>query len=220
MYLVFDIETTGLVKCEQFNVYPPYTDLKEYDRARIIQIAWVVLDKDLRIKEQKMYLIKPNGFKIPKSKYHRLNDDICNMYGVDFAVAAMDLLHTARRCNMLISHNILFDVNVLMSYLYRYNLSEPLERVKKMYKFCTSVNSAETLQIPLFYDSVHNNMVYKYPSLKELYKFLFKSELREMHHDALYDSIICAMCFTMLQKIKASESAVPRGCSQFRINNE
>jgi DNA polymerase III epsilon subunit-like protein len=60
MYLFFDTETTGFPK----NWKAPLTDLDNWPR--MVQIALILGDKkDNRI-EQQDYIIKPEGFKIPK----------------------------------------------------------------------------------------------------------------------------------------------------------
>ena len=62
MYLIFDIETTGLVKCEKFNLYPHFSDNEKYDTSRIVQIAWVVLDINFKTIDKKSYIIKKDNF--------------------------------------------------------------------------------------------------------------------------------------------------------------
>ena len=66
MYLFFDTETTGFPK----NWNAPVTDLDNWPR--MVQIAWILGDKQGNRIEQQDHIIKPEGFKIPKdaSKVH------------------------------------------------------------------------------------------------------------------------------------------------------
>jgi len=79
MFLIFDTETTGLPK----NWKAPITDTSNWPRC--IQIAWQLHDKYGNLKENKSFIIKPDGFDIPYESE--------NIHGIatDLAVAAGDV---------------------------------------------------------------------------------------------------------------------------------
>lgn len=61
MYLFFDTETTGLPR----NWKAPVTDLDNWPR--MVQIAWVLSDNTGNRIETKDFIIKPEGYIIPRS---------------------------------------------------------------------------------------------------------------------------------------------------------
>lgn len=190
-YLVFDIETTNLVKCPGFNIYPDITKNEPYDSARMVQIGWVVLDNDLKIIEKKNYIIKRDGFNIEKSNYHNITNEISDIHGVRFEIVMQDFGLALYNCEYIVAHNVLFDFHVLANHLFRYRLTHMLACLLSKKKFCTSVESTNILKIPLRYS---NSAIYKFPSLKEAYRYYFDSEF-ENHHDALSDAVACSKVF-------------------------
>lgn len=194
-YLVFDLETTNLVNCPGFNIYPDISDNKAYDSARIVQIGWVVLDKSMKIVEKKSYIIKRDGFAIKKSNYHTITNEISDVNGVLFEIVMQDFNIALHKCECIIAHNILFDFHVLANHLYRYDFHCMLYNLISKKKFCTSIESTNILKIPL----PHRHSVYKFPSLKEVYRHYFHKEF-ENHHDALSDALACSQVFIQILK--------------------
>lgn len=193
MYLVFDIESTGLVQCNEFNLYPDFRDVSKYDSARIIQVAWVVLDITFTVIEKKSYIIKRDNFNITNDEFHGISNEISDIQGIDFELAMLDFFTALHKCDMIISHNILFDFNVLANHLYRYDLYDIFYEFNQKLRFCTSFESQMVLKLPMPYKC----FIYKLPSLQELYTFYFNKEI-DNAHDALSDSIACADCFVLL----------------------
>jgi DNA polymerase III epsilon subunit-like protein len=106
MYLVIDSETTGFPRCG----YSQYEDLNgsfsnmvAYDKARLVSVAWVVLDADLKEKvgSRKSYTVNANT---------NLYDVLCSLKNDldEFQVKVM------------VAHNLKFVYKVLMSECYRY----------------------------------------------------------------------------------------------------
>ena len=200
MYLVFDLETTGLVPCLGFNIYPPFSDNKSYDNARIIQMAWVVLDKNYKIIEEKNYIIKRDGFNIHKNKFHRITNEISDSKGVKFEIVVLDFMEALKKTELIIAHNVISDTNILLNHLYRYKQVQIFRKFISIPKFCTSIESAGILKIPLPY----REGIYKYPSLQELYTFYFKRQIHNAH-DAMSDTKACAECFIEIHKTYVKE---------------
>jgi DNA polymerase III epsilon subunit-like protein len=194
MYLIFDLETTGLVKLNKgFNNYPIFSDNESYDSARIVQIAWIVLDFDFDLIEQKSYIIKRDNFEISNSSFHNITNERSDIEGVDFEIVMMDFAKALNKCTTIVAHNILFDYNVLLNHLYRYDASELQSKVTSRIRFCTSAESADVVKISMPYKC----KFYKFPSLQELYEFYFKEKF-DGAHDALEDTRACARCFIIL----------------------
>lgn len=81
-----------------------------------------------------------------------------------------DFYRALHKSSAIVSHNTMFDCNVLSNHLWRYQMGDILDLFIKMPTYCTSVNSTNILKIPLY----GNPDTYKYPSLKELYFHFFK----------------------------------------------
>lgn len=84
-----------------------------------------------------------------------------------------DFYRSLKKTHLVISHNIMFDCNVVANHLWRYNLYNILDKFLTMPIFCTSINSTNILKIPLR----GNSGKFKYPSLSELYFHYFKQTL-------------------------------------------
>ena len=71
MYVFFDTETTGLPR----NWKAPVTDLDNWPR--LVQLAWLVFDKDGNELAFADHIVRPDGFTIPKdaSDVHRITTE-------------------------------------------------------------------------------------------------------------------------------------------------
>jgi hypothetical protein len=195
-----DLETNGLPKQVSFNVYYPYTQLHYYNSSRIIQIAVIIYDVDVKTGEFKLvnqhsYIIKPDGFSINNAHIHRITNGIANTTGVSFVDAMNRLKDDFISCDTLIAHNVLFDKNVLLSELHRYKLDLLIYAVNKMHYFCTSYGCQNITKIKCYAKK------FKQPRLTELYKFLFKKDIVNAH-DAMVDTRALADCFIEMYKKK------------------
>jgi DNA polymerase III subunit epsilon len=188
MYFVFDLETSGLPKKTTSKLFGPiYKDLDKYDTARIVSISWIVLDATLNNVCCEYHVVKPEGFEVPEasSRIHGITHQYALANGITLDDVFSKIAFTMRKhqCNTVVSHNIFFDRNVLLSELYRNSKYNGLfYNIMKMDLFCT-MQRGKTL--------MKNN---KNPKLKELYEFLFNMELKNAHN-ALHDTMNCAECF-------------------------
>lgn len=204
-----DLETTGLPKQLKFNEYHPYTQLKYYDGARIVQIALIIYDVpdstnqssvdekevDSKLVADHTYVVKPDGFEIRNSHIHRISHAMALFAGIEFKEVINKIWDDLKVCDVLIAHNIIFDRNVLLSELHRYGLNEPIYKINTMKYFCTSKGCTNITRIR------RNLLEFKQPRLSELYKFLFKKDLQDAH-DALIDTRALVDCFMELRKRK------------------
>ena len=77
-YLFIDTETTGLPN--DYNA--PSSDVNNWPR--LVQLSWILTDKKGNIDSEINYIIKPNGFVIPKlaSNLHGITNEMANSEGV------------------------------------------------------------------------------------------------------------------------------------------
>lgn len=194
MFLVFDVETTGLPRMTQNKRFANFKWPKYYDTSRIVSISWVNLDKNYKRVSSNYCLIKPDDFNIPEdaTKIHGITNDVALQYGVPIEEMFKNLNQTLLETKQLVSHNIRFDKAILLSELYRYNEMELLERLNRMDEYCTMMNGKKHLKAK------------KWPKLAELYQSLFDKEMIGAH-DAFHDTVHCMDCFIKLQNEAALE---------------
>ncbi len=185
-----DLETTGLPTTISFYKYYGYDQLKKYEKSRIIQIAVKIVEYSEgkeRIVATHDYIIKPDGFKVANTKFHGITQEIAEEQGTGFVTVMERIKGDLLTCDVFVAHNVLFDKNVLLSELFRYNLHDLVRKIDSMKEFCTSSNCDGITKLQCGYGT-------KQPKLGELYKFLFKSEPKNLHN-ALADVDTCIACF-------------------------
>ena len=140
------------------------------------------------------FIIKPDGFVILNQKFHNISQKFAEENGISFKNAIDSFAHHFIDANLLIAHNINFDVSVMASEMFRYNMADELSNFLKLNKYCTSLNTKHMTRLK------YSNTVFKQPKLIELYEYLFGS-IPEGMHDALQDTRILSMCvFKLIEK--------------------
>ena len=180
MFLFFDTETTGLPR----NYNAPVADLENWPR--LVQLAWLLTDKNGEIVKSKDVIIKPEGFVIPEaaSSVHGITTEKAQEEGIDLAEALDEFSAQIEKSQLIIGHNISFDEKIIGAEFLRKEIEHELfDRVR----FCTMQSSTDFCQIPGAYG-------YKWPKLMELHYRLF-NEGFDGAHDALADVRATARCF-------------------------
>lgn len=186
MYLFFDTETTGLPK--KWNA--PANDLGNWPR--LVQIAWILYDKNGKNVCDKEYVIKPEGFEIPKesSDVHGITTDFALKRGRSLEKILREFSFSMSLSKYLIAHNMSFDEKIIEAEFIRKKIQKSLFEPQKI---CTKDISTNFCKIPGSYG-------YKWPSLAELHMKLFGRGFDDAH-DAMVDVEACAKCFFELKKI-------------------
>ena len=182
--LIFDTETTGLPLCPRYGVFPEYWVTSSYNTSRIVQVSYILVDDNYEILEESDTIIKRDNFKINNHSFHGITEEISDSSGIIFVNWAKNFYKSLACCNRLMAHNIDFDINVLRSELYRYNLDYILEMLDTKMFFCTMKNTK--LLVKAKFKSGNQNDI-KDPNLKELY-FFATGEQMENHHNSFYDT--------------------------------
>ena len=186
MYLIFDTEATGLPSC-------PSSDYQKWPR--IVQIAWLLIDENRDIKSKNSYIIKPEGYRIPKRviKIHGITMKKALEKGVPVEYSLHRFLTDTNFADLLVAHNVAYDYGVIRGELLRKKIPDFLEGYTK---FCT-MTSKPVLD---YCKNFRANGSRQCPSLSELYFLLFNEKLDDAH-DALIDAEACAKCFFELRRI-------------------
>ena len=186
MYLFFDTETTGLPK----NYKAPASDTDNWPR--MIQIAWKIYDAEGKNTESEVFIIKPEGFEIPKeaSDVHGITTGKAIEEGVDLYETLMKFREAMQKSKYLVAHNISFDEKVVAAEFIRKKVPG---LNNKLLRIDTMTESTDFCKIPGKYG-------YKWPNLTQLHAKLFGKGFSGAH-DAMADVIACADCFFELKKL-------------------
>ena len=183
MALFIDTETSGLPDTRnlRWGVYPDYKDLEKYDGARIVQFSILITDTKFKYEDVKDYIIKREDFDIMNGDFHGITNKISDTVGVDFNTVAVDIFYELlKKTTHIVAHNVGFDVGVIKSELHRRNLQYIIDELDKKTLLCTMKHMKPILKIINQYGN------YKNPSLNEIYKYNFKTDV-ENAHNSLYD---------------------------------
>ena len=187
MLLFFDTETTGLA---DFNMPPGHES-----QPHLVQLAALLTEDDGTERASVNLIIKPT-VPIPKqaSDVHGITDEVAAAAGVHPG-AGFGVLNAMAKCaDLLVAHNITFDLIVMQALGYRLNRVEDAEKLGNIFNFCTMKTATPIVQIP----SPYRAGEYKWPRLEECMRHFFKEDL-EGAHDALVDVRACKRIYFELK---------------------
>lgn len=179
--MFFDIETTGLPKRMGFNKYYSYKDVEKYSDSRIVEFSYIITNGGVEEKRYKTF-IKPQGYTINNSNIHGITNDMALKDGIEMRDFIQNIKEDLLCVDLIVSHNLKFDINIFLSELFRENQEDLIEMIKNVKKLCT-MNLGEKL------------ILKKIPKLGELYTYFFPNETYTQTHRALDDTITCMKCY-------------------------
>lgn len=185
--IILDTETTGLPPTSGYNQYmnPEKSDL--YSNCRIVQISWIALDEKIQITDEFNAVIKPVGFVIPPSSFHEVTMEIAEKDGLSMEYVLDSLIEYMKNCKCIVGYNLSFDINVLLSELYRFGNKYQglINDIKKCTKECA-------MQLAVTKFKLKRNF-----KLTDIYEHLFKSTFQA--HNSLEDVYATARCYISLK---------------------
>lgn len=186
MYLFFDTETTGLPR----NWKAPATDVNNWPR--MIQIGWILCDEEGTRIETDGFIIKPEGFKIPKdaAKVHGISTEKAIAEGIELVDVLVKFNELIDRSEFIVAHNISFDEKIIGAEYVRKKIHTNFDKKKKI---CTMNAATDFCKIPGKYG-------YKWPKLSELHITLFGMDFTEAH-DASVDINATEKCFWEMRRL-------------------
>lgn len=192
MKLIFDIETCGLpiFEKQKKREFPKPENLDAYNSARIVSIAWILVNENYEIIQQEYYIIKPDNFIIPEHvvKIHGISTQYAHEFGIPINNMFNRIGEALERVDSILSYNIEFDYNILKSELFRYNQNNIIEKLDKKIKKCIMLLSQQYMQMTT------------YPKLCDAFKYMFNENMNNAHN-AMEDTI---NCYKVLRKINYS----------------
>ena len=180
--LFFDTETNGLPKDWRAKMN------KVENWPRVIQLAWALTDEFGFVLDQRVDLIKPDGWEVPNEAFwinNGFTQEDSEANGIPIAEALGYLLEALNQADYVVAHNMSFDYNVVGAEMIRAGLRAD----SKKEKVCTMTISTDLMKLPGRFKGT-----YKFPKLEELHQFLFQDAF-DGAHDALVDVMACVRCF-------------------------
>jgi DNA polymerase III epsilon subunit-like protein len=207
--LVFDTETTGLPSSKIIN--PDALNLWPH----IVQFSYVMYDTELNdivktsdtiVKVKEDIIISEESTKI-----HGITNDISKRNGSHIVLILKNFFDNFRNSDLLVGHNISFDINMvkveLLRLIYECNLNISKDEIKSYkydlhfltnYKniFCTLQGSVELCNIKSI--NKFGKEYIKFPKLLELHQKLFESTPNNLHN-SFNDILVTLRCYMKLK---------------------
>jgi DNA polymerase-3 subunit epsilon len=180
--LVFDTETSGLPKTKQINL----ETLSLWPN--IVQLSGVVFDTETLKLIEYDYIISATTISEESITIHGITQSINKERGYKFRCIYDIFEICLSTCDIVIGHNIDFDINMIQVECMRRNIVFPIS--KPIY--CTMKSTTQMCKIP----SPHG-FGNKWPKLEELHQYLFNESASNLH-DAIIDVIVCLRCYYQL----------------------
>jgi DNA polymerase III epsilon subunit-like protein len=175
LWLIFDTETTGLPPKNK--VISPET---LQDWPYIVQFSFSLFNTDtLKIIEYDYIIYAPD---IPEesTKIHGITKSMNKQLGFNFPCVYDIFKLCLDQCDLLIGHNISFDIQMLMAQCLRCNIPFTLEKPT----ICTMKSTTKLCNLPRM----------KWPNLNELHRTLFNESVINLHN-SMIDVIVCLRCY-------------------------
>lgn len=207
--LVFDTETTGLPQTKIIN--PDTLNLWPH----IVQLSYVVYDasknKILNVTDAIVELPKDVTITEESTKIHGISNELMREKGIESKILITELFKHLRTADLIVGHNVSFDINMLMVELLRliysnneFMIQSELISYKHYFHFitnaknicCTMKIAKDLCQIKAI--SKFGNEYNKFPKLIELHEKLFVNETPKNLHNSLNDIMVTLRCFCKL----------------------
>ncbi len=190
--LIFDTETTG---------FPRRGGFRAPGQPYIVQLAYILSEVGGEVRAKSSVMIQPDGWEVPEraEAVHGISTGMAKRCGIPLKVAMSGFYHHVMQADILVAHNIKFDLQLLQAALFRIGNESLAEKLADIRQFCTQESSVNVLQLPPTEKMMAAGRDhFKSPRLGEAYKHLCGEELKGAH-DALVDAEACRRVFEELR---------------------
>lgn len=188
--LVFDTETSGLPKK---NASIQNTE----DWPYILQFSYILYDTDkniiLELVNEFIYIKDYVNISEKSIEIHKITRELCKEKGVDIFEVLNKFNSALLKCDVLVAHNLDFDKNMILVELIRNDIQSKF--TSKINEHCTMKNNINLCKIERI--SKFGEKYYKYPTLSELYEYLF-NKLPKGLHNSIVDVLLCLRSYEYL----------------------
>lgn len=181
----FDTETTGLPK----DYRAPSTDVDNWPR--LVQLSWILMDEKRELSRGD-FIIRPDGFEIPReaSDVHGITTERAIKEGLPSKAAVYYFLGAARCADVLVGHNVGFDVNIVGAELVRAYGKD----------YILGMKTQDTMLASVDFCAIPGKRGFKWPKLIELYTKLFGKGFEDAHN-SMADISATEECYWELVKL-------------------
>lgn len=184
MYLFFDTETSGMPDRQ--------LPLTHESQPRVVQIGLLLTDDSFRERAELALLVEPAGitFDPGSVKVHGIDEDTAARYGLPLRDALGIFSSLAEKADVIVAHNIEFDLKIMAIQYAREGLPDPLEGKDR--------EDTMLLAQPVCQIENRRGDGFKPPTLAEAYHHFTGGQI-ENAHDALADCRACLQVFRGLR---------------------
>jgi DNA polymerase III epsilon subunit-like protein len=185
-YIVIDIETSGLPP--RNSAYKKYHDPQNYtmyNNSRIVELAYstnILQNGEPFVVGNYSSIVKPENFVIENDFIHKISHNNANKWGETIQYVLDSLMNVLTKVDVIVAHNLEFDISIILSELYRLGRLDDAMLVKSKVQFCTMLHGMKWLGEK------------RWPKLITLYKTLYPTSKIEQSHRAMDDVNMCNAC--------------------------
>jgi len=211
-FLVFDVETTGLIPRAKRG--GPPTPISEYPH--IIQLSFAIYDFAQKkiIKQYDSYVNIPESVEIPEVVVNLtgITRDICIEKGKPIIEVLEKFYEAYMFCEGIVAHNMEFDEKMISIELERnrpallkaaphcfMTFNAMYEKVHNIDRFCTMKKGTDLCNILVESKIAGRPPNKKWPRLNELYAKLFDGESVNGLHNSMVDVLVCLRCYLKMR---------------------
>lgn len=185
MILFFDTETNGL----------PVRGAPHERQPRLVQLGASLHDEVGKELVSLDLIIRPNGWVIPNqvAEVHGIDTELAEEAGIDLRYAIAPFLQMMSRANLIVAHNISFDLIIIRAALAELGMDP--ERLNEWSQHCTMRQAEPICKLPATPKQKAAGFgPYKQPKLSEAYEFFFGETLVGAHN-AMVDVRACSRIY-------------------------
>tara|TARA_B100000508_G_scaffold133456_1_gene123325 strand:+ start:550 stop:1197 length:648 start_codon:yes stop_codon:yes gene_type:complete len=188
--IVFDTETNGLIP-RNMDIVTENLEFLPY----IVQLSYILFDTDsMKILVEHDFIIRlPDDVEISERcvEVHGISKEMSTINGISINDALTNFEICLKRADVVIGHNITFDVNMIAVESLRNKINVRKEFMNTI-NYCTMKRTVNLCKIIAI--NKNNEEYYKYPTLTQLHEHLF-AETPLGTHNSMADVFICLRCY-------------------------
>jgi len=197
--LACDTETSGLPGAKEVN------EINIHLWPYILQLSYVLYDTstaeivsylDHYISIPSSVVVHPGAFQV-----HGITTEMMTTDGIDIKDALNTLNEAMTEADVVIGHNVQFDCKMIVAECLRNQVTLQIDSSKIE---CTMLEGT-----PLCKITKAGSKGYKWPTLLELHRHLFKKDPENLH-DSLIDVVVCLRCYLQMKGITCNDDELER----------
>ncbi len=208
-YLIFDVETTGLIPKQPFNkLNVPKLNVYPY----ILQLSFVLYDMRTQtvMQQYDSYISVDTTVEISDmiTSLTGITYEQCQTSGRPMIEVLYEFYKAYVECDGIVAHNLEFDEKMILIEIERnremllkllppcLTIFNPMyEKFRGIDRYCTMKSGTNLCNILVESKIAGRTPSKKWPKLIELYKFLFNGEDVDGMHNSMIDVFACMRCY-------------------------